>query len=295
MSQELIDLSQVDAPDVVEELDFEAIRQAMLDDLVARDPDYSALAESDPAVKLLEVAAYREMLLRQRVNDAARAVLLPTAAGADLDNIAARYDVFRTTVDPGDPDAIPPIAPTYESDESLRARTVLAMEALTVAGTEGAYEFHARSADSRVSDVAITSPSAGQVLVTVLSKEGDGVPSQDLMDAVDAVVQDESVRPLCDSVEVAAAELVTYQVAATLHVQAGPDAEAVRQSALAVAQAYIADAHQLGAWVTLSGLFAALHQSGVTRVELDAPTSDIEASAGQAPYCTDLTVSLADG
>lgn len=61
-----VDLSQLPAPSVVETLDFETILQAMLDDLLARDPDFSALVESDPAYKILEVAAYRELLLRQR-------------------------------------------------------------------------------------------------------------------------------------------------------------------------------------------------------------------------------------
>ncbi len=87
-----IDLSQLPAPDVVEELDFETIlaeRKATLislypeegQDAVAR----TLALESEPIVKLLQENAYREVIWRQRVNEAARAVMLAYASGSDLD------------------------------------------------------------------------------------------------------------------------------------------------------------------------------------------------------------------
>ena len=71
-----IDLSRLAAPDVVEALDFEAILAEMLADLRGRDSAFTALTEADPAYKILEVAAYRELLIRQRINEAARSVML---------------------------------------------------------------------------------------------------------------------------------------------------------------------------------------------------------------------------
>ena len=76
MSFTAIDLSTLPAPHVVEPIDYQTILSAMIADLQARDPAFTALVESDPAWKIIEVCAYREMLLRQRVNDAARAVIL---------------------------------------------------------------------------------------------------------------------------------------------------------------------------------------------------------------------------
>ena len=97
-----VDLSQLAPPNVVEALDFESIFASMLADLRARDSAFTALVESDPAYKILEVAAYRELLIRQRVNDAAKAVMVAYAAGADLDQIAANYDVARLLITPAD-------------------------------------------------------------------------------------------------------------------------------------------------------------------------------------------------
>src|SRR5690606_17245852 len=64
-----VDLSRLPPPDVVQALDYETILAELQVDLAARLPDFDAFLESDPAIKLLEIVAYRELLLRQRVND----------------------------------------------------------------------------------------------------------------------------------------------------------------------------------------------------------------------------------
>ena len=95
-----VDLSRLPAPTIVETLDFDTIYGQMLAQLLILLPGFDATVESDPAVKLLQVAAYREVLLRARVNDAARAVMPAYAVGADLDNLAALMSVVRLTLTP---------------------------------------------------------------------------------------------------------------------------------------------------------------------------------------------------
>jgi len=287
-----IDLTLLAAPAVVEALDFETILAAMLADLTLRDATFTALVESDPAYKILEVCAYRELLIRQRVNDAARSVMLAYAAGTDLDHLAAAYGVARLLVDAGDPDAVPPVAATYESDAALRLRVQLAPESWTCAGSSGAYKFHALSASALVADAMVETPAPGEVLVTVLSTEGDGEPSAALLDAVEAALSDETVRPLTDLVSVQAATIVEYAIEASLTLYTGPDAEVVRATAEAAALAYAGAQHKLGRDVTLSGLYAALHQPGVQNVSLVAPVADIVIDVDEAPYCTGVDVTI---
>ena len=93
-----VDLSTLAAPSIVETLDFETIVAAMLADLQSRDTTFTALLESDPAYKVLEVCAYRELLMRQRVNDACNALLLAYATGTNLDQLGANSDLERLTV-----------------------------------------------------------------------------------------------------------------------------------------------------------------------------------------------------
>ncbi|WP_429884765.1 baseplate assembly protein [Geoalkalibacter halelectricus] len=287
-----IDLSLLPAPQVVEPLDYEQILAEMVADLRSRDPEFDALVESDPAHKVLQVAAYRELLIRQRVNDSARAVMLAYAVGSDLEHLAALYGLSRLLVDPGNPEAIPPVAPTFESDAALRRRVQMAPEGWTSAGSVGAYRFHATSSDPKVLDVSVQSPSPGEVLVTVLSTAGDGTPDASLLATVSAALSDETVRPLCDGVTVQGAQIVPYAIEAALTLYHGPDEEAVRLEAQAAALAYAAETHRLGRDVTLSGLYAALHRPGVQKVRLISPAAGIDIAPRQASWCNSLSVTV---
>lgn len=296
-----IDLNRLPAPDVIETLDFETIlaeRKARLLELTP-EADRPALEatlalESEPIVKLLEENAYREMALRQRINEAARAVMLAWAKGADLDQVAANHEVERFLLDPGNPSAVPPVPPTYESDDELRLRTQLAFEGLSVAGPRMAYVYHALSADPRVADVSAVSPEPTEALITVLSREGDGTAPQDLLDAVDAALHDEDVRPVGDRVTVQSATIVPYTIEATLHLYPGPEAEPIRAEAEARLQAYIAAQRRIGRDIRRSAIYAVLHVEGVQRVEIEEPAADVVLDTSQAASCTGYNIEVGE-
>lgn len=291
-----LDFTALPAPSVIEDLSYEDILANMKLAVIAAMPELAAVMalESEPAVKILEVCAAVSLLDRARVNDAARAVMLPYATGADLDNLAALYGVQRLVLDPGNPVAIPPIAPTYEGDDALRRRTQMAPEGFSVAGARGAYVFHALSASAQVKDVSVASPNPGEVQVTILSTTGNGVPSAPLLATVSATLSAETIRPLCDTVVVQAASALNYTVTATLEFNGtGPDQSTVVDAALAATQAYVSACHRIGKAVRLSGIYAALHQPGVARVILASPLADVVPTALQAPYCTLVTVAAA--
>lgn len=289
-----VNLSQLAAPDVVDPLDFELILSEMLADLRTRDPIYSALVESDPAYKILEVAAYRELILRQRVNDAARAVMLAFAVNADLDQIGANYDVGRLVIDPGNPAAIPPVPPTLESDEDFRKRIQLSPESYTTAGSEGSYVFHALTADGDVKDASAVSPVPGEVTVYVLSRDGDGTASLELLETVEAALNAETIRPMTDEVTVLSAAIVNYTIEAQLIIYPGPDAAVVLESALDAINVYTEEQRRIGYDVTLSGIYAALHRPGVQRVDLTAPLANLVIGSGEASFCTLIDVTVAE-
>ena len=81
--------------------------------------------ESEPIVKNLQENTYREVLLRQRINEAAQAAMLAYAIGSDLDQMAARNNVQRLTVTPANPDAVPPVYAVMELDDTLRGKRVV--------------------------------------------------------------------------------------------------------------------------------------------------------------------------
>lgn len=285
-----INLSLVPAPDVVETIDFEAVLADLIATLRTRYPEFTADVESEPVYKLLEVAAFRELVLRQRINDSARAVMLATATGADLENLGALYGVVRLQVTPAQPDAVPPVEAVMEDDDRLRVRIQLALEGFSTAGPIGAYLFHTLSADPTVLDAGIDSPVPGTVRVTLLSADGDGTADAQLQATVLARLNDEDVRPLTDTVQVQSANIIPYTIEATLTFYPGPDAAAVLATAQAAIAEYVVATHRVGHDVTLSGVFSALHQSGVQNVTLTSPTADIVISPTEAPWCSGITV-----
>ncbi|MCB2048567.1 MAG: baseplate J/gp47 family protein [Novosphingobium sp.] len=288
-----LDLSLLPPPEVVEQLDYEAILAEMLADLRARDPVFDALVESDPVYKILEVAAYRELLIRADFNDGCRSLLLAYATGAALDHIGSRKGVVRLTLDPGDAEAVPPVPPTYESDEDFRRRIQLAPEGFTTAGSEGSYIFHGLGASADVKDIQAVSPDPGEVTVYVLGQEGDGTADGALLDTVEAALTAENVRPLTDSVTVLSADVTGYTIEAQLTIYPGPDAEVVRLAALEAVTAYAFSVHRLEYDVRRSGLFGALHRAGlVQNVALTEPAADLIAGAGEAYYPTSITVTV---
>ena len=285
-----IDLSSLPAPVVVEQLSFETIFAAMLADLQARDPEFSALVESDPAYKILEVAAYREVIIRQRINDAARATMLAYALGSDLDHIGALFGVTRLVITEANLSTIPPVPAVMESDTDFRRRITLSLEGFSTAGPEGAYIFHALAADGDVLDASATSPNPGEVVVSVLSRTGDGTAGAPLLAAVEAALNAETVRPLTDLVTVQSATIVDYEVEAEIYTYPGPDSSEVMAAANAALDAYIENVHRIGRDVTLSGIYAALHQPGVQRVNLISPSANITLGSDEASHCTGTTI-----
>ena len=287
-----VDLSRLPFPDAVETLDFEVILAEMIADLQERDSTFDALVESDPAYKILEVAAYRELLIRQRVNESVKAVTLAYATGADLDNIAANYNVERLLVTPADPTTIPPTEAVYETDANLRRRVQLSFEGYSTAGPAGAYIYHALSADPLVADVSVYGPpeTPGVVEVAVLSGEGSGEADSDLLDAVETILSAEDVRPLTDNVTVKSATIIEYDVEATITFYEGPDQAVVMAACEDAIEAYTTRQHKLGLDVSLSGIYAALHQEGVQNVTVTVPLSNIVIDWDEASYCTGITL-----
>lgn len=272
-----IDLSLLAAPVFIEQKDFETIVAEMLADIAERMPTLE-ISESDPAYKIIEVLAYREMNLRAETQDAGEQNMLAYATWANLDQIGANFDCVRKT---------------NETDEEYRLRIPLSLEAISTAGPTNAYIYHALSVDG-VEDASATSPDPGEVLVSIIAEATDenpqGTPDSYLIAAVTAALNDEDVRPLTDSVTVQASETVEYSIAATLYFLPGPDAETVMDAAAEALDAYIASCRKIGTIVARSGIDKALHQTGVSHVEITLPAANVSPSDTQIAFCTGITL-----
>lgn len=258
-------LAGLSPPPIIEALDFETIRSALLADAVARlnaagiAYDVSAI-EADPVVTLCEAYAYRELNLRARINDAVKAVLLATSYGGNLDHLGAFYATQRQT---------------DETDDRFKRRIQLAPESLSTAGPEGAYQYHVLTFAPWARDVSAISPKPGTVLVTVLSSDANPVPTSDQLAGIYAYLTSEPIRPLTDMVQVIAPNVKHVTVDAKLTLYPGPQASIVQATATSALTAWLEKNRMLGMDIRRSAIFSKLHQDGVFSVDLASPAVDV--------------------
>ena len=283
-----IDLSQLPAPRLIEALDADSYVRAALEDFQTRWPAYTALLQSDPVVKLIQVMAYRETLLRNRVNHAARATLLAFAGGSDLDHIGALFEVERMTMGTQGGN------PVLEDDARFRRRIQLAPEAFSVAGPAGAYVYHALGCDPSIADAHAFSPRDGYVAVVVAGAAGEPVADAVLFKLLEKYAR-EDIVPLTDVVRVRRATRVDYAVEAILHLRRGPDPDAVKVEAERRLRTYAGERYVIGEDVFKVGITAALKAGGVENVSLIAPVTDISCAQDQIPHLSNVAIAVVAG
>lgn len=297
---DIIDLKNLPIPKVVQELDYETLlenRKAKFLDLQQTDNERQhwqarLQLESEPVLKLLQENAYLELLLRARINESAKAVMLAYATGSDLDQLGALFGVERLQIRAEDLSANPPIQAEFEDDERFRTRIQMSLEGLTTAGSRGSYEFHTLSTSPKIKDVDVASPTPGTVKVTLLSTEGQGTANTELINAVKSTLNAEHIRPLTDTVLVERAVILPYQIQAVLTLYPSVLETVVLENVNQAIARYVKKQHLLGVDITRSGVFAALHQEGVQNVRLNQPLADIVVQPNQAAFCTNVNVTV---
>lgn len=272
-----LDLDNLPAPTVVEELNFETILDQKVSDLIDRFPAIAGVIglETEPARKLLETDAFGEAVLRARINDAIRSQLIAFATGADLDHLAAFYDVIRLD---------------GESDDRLRSRVVFTIAGRSTGGTAARYRSVAMSATIEVRDAIVYRAGVSPVVnVAVFSYSEGGIPSQAVLDEVSAALNDNAVRMVNDTIAVRSA--VTQSVDIEAKVWLLPTAEmAIYDGLEEILRADYDREGGLGFDLTRAWLTARLMRPGVQRVEIIRPAADIPASEFEALAFGEVTL-----
>lgn len=252
-----IDFARLPPPKVIEEIDYEVLLKVYQDQVVGKNPALAAaiaLEQSGTNI-ILEAEAYGEMIVRERINAAARASMLPFATGSDLDVIGARFNVQRMD---------------GELDPRLRRRIQLSMESFTTAGSPGSYIFHALSTSLGVKDAtAVAERGTGRVTVVIMADGSDPVPAGSLVDAVFDRLMSDGIKPLTDDISVLPVTKIPTDITANLTLYPGPDASLVIADVNKALTALRARVSQIGRDLKRSAVLAALNQEGVQNVVTD--------------------------
>lgn len=227
----------------------------MKEELVRRVETFSGLVESDPAMKVLEVAAWRELLLRQRINEAVKSNLLKFATGEDLDNLAEFYGVKRQK---------------EEDDERLRKRVKAKIASWSTGGSKEYYKYHALSAHSRVQDALVESPIPEKVQISILSTMLS-TASEELLEIVKKQLTGDDIRVLTDAVTVIGCNIMEIDIHSRMSISPVISKEEIKKQFIKKFEAN----RRLGWNVTRSWIIANLFVEGVENVELIEPREDV--------------------
>ncbi|WP_341816887.1 baseplate J/gp47 family protein [Wolbachia endosymbiont (group A) of Agelastica alni] len=265
----------MEQPNIIEPLNFEEIFSRMKEELVSRDESFTALVESDPAIKVLEVAAWRELLLRERINEAARGNLLKFSRGEELDNLAEFYGVEREK---------------EEDDERFRKRIKAKIVGWSTGGSKEHYRFQALSADSRVKDALVESKVPGSVEISILSTElsTNGIASEELLDIVRKRVTRDDIRVLTDTITVVGCNIIEIDIHSKISIKRPDIIETVKKRFIEKFET----TKRLGWKVTRSWIIANLFMEGVENVELIEPKEDVVVLGNECAILQSLNIEL---
>ena len=179
-----------------------------------------------------------------------------------------------------------------EDADSLRERIRQAPEKFSNAGSRGAYRYHTLSAHQSITDVAITSPSAGIVAIYLLTKDGN--PTEEIIKIVQNYLSDDKIRPLTDCVKVYSSEKVDFEIKAKIYLYKDSDADSVMKTIEAKMKEYkISLSEKLGKDVIQTQIISILNSIyGVFKVVLETPITDIDILEYQWANLTNWNISI---
>lgn len=180
-----------------------------------------------------------------------------------------------------------------ESDDELRERIMLAPASFSVAGPKDAYKYFAKSAHPSIVDVAVTSPNPGDVNIYPLL-EGGLMPSQEILDAVQAICNADKIRPLTDTVYTLEPTSIDYAIEVNLTLLTNAVTNATQTKVEGILNDFKEERkNTLGVDVVKSKLIQLCKIEGeVYDVEIVSPAANIVADPEVYTNCTGITVNI---
>jgi len=179
-----------------------------------------------------------------------------------------------------------------ETDDELRARIQLAPAQFSVAGPRDAYKFFAVSASTAIIDVAVQQVQPGTVGVYPLV-EGGNTPSE-VLSLVEAALNDDSVRPLTDTVVVEAPTVANYNLQVNVEILEGANATEIAALVTSALNEYAAGKSSLmGQDIVLSQIISKVGAiEGVYDVSVTEPAADTVIEFNEVAILGTVTVNI---
>ncbi|MBR1735231.1 MAG: baseplate J/gp47 family protein, partial [Alphaproteobacteria bacterium] len=177
------------------------------------------------------------------------------------------------------------------TDDELRTRTQAKIVGWSSAGSREAYKFHALNSDSRVKEANADSPESGLVRISILSKENNGVVSDDLLESVNNYMQRDDIRMLTDTVQVVPCNLIDIDVRAKITLMSSTPTEFLSTIKTSFKNAFSKIA-SMGVSISRSWIISNLFLDGVKDVQLISPSADVTVSETECARLLEVELSV---
>ena len=188
-------------------IDYESIVQEMKHSLLEKwksiDFHVDDLLESDPATKIIEIAAYQELYVRQSIKESMGKVFVESAQGKDLDNLARLFNFERKS---------------GEDDFKFRKRIIAPRYSEYSAGTQAAYEKCVLSHPC-VKDAKAISKADSEIDLIFLFQSQKGWSGSIIEELRNNL---EEKRIITDCIILIPANTHSYELSVDLHLRPGP-------------------------------------------------------------------------
>lgn len=164
-----------------------------------------------------------------------------------------------------------------ENDDSLRERIYNAPASYSTAGTETAYEYYIREFNTDISDIKVTSPEPCVVRIRYLL-EGGKIPGAESINELKEYLEQPSIKPLTDLIEVMAPELVNYDLNVKYYINQSDKnrAETIQQKVSNAINEYIIwQRSKMGRDINPNELIKRVMAAGAKRIEITVPEFEL--------------------
>lgn len=301
----LVDLTQLGEMQVLEDLNKDdIIKTRMLrfkefwslnDPPMGADYDVESI-EFDPVRILQETNTFFELLLRDRVNQAARAVTLAFAISTDLEAVASNF-----------PGGVPRLED--ETDDRYRRRVQLSVNPLSPHGPAGTYIYWALTADAGLKDASefVEREGSGTVLLTVMDNsipsrtqtgtysfryESDPRPSLARVLSIREFVIDAYRKAATDILVVNHPKIIDTVYTINVYLYPGPDEATLMNTIVSRLETLIENQRWLGYDHARAAIDASAFLSGVHSIDIISPKEDIIADPNEVVRVIELNVNF---
>lgn len=171
-----------------------------------------------------------------------------------------------------------------EGDENLKERIYIAPSKYSVAGSEDSYIYWTRTYNSNITDVLVYSSTPVEVIIEFIMQDGE-LPSESMIQGLQAFLANEQIRPLTDKVTVKAPATVEYELSVKYFINKS-DLKKVDTIKAAVDKAVddyiIWQRSKIGRDINSSRLIQMMVEAGAKRVEVALPVFQVIGKANVA-------------